>query len=187
MDRTEVTDARMAEASLVAAGGRMTVPLADGITLGETTYVRATLRQLTAGDILEAQEEAERLVYAKDGTLSLVMSPARMGREALRRQVARLEGESGPSKGRSAWRSFRGFPGATSRPSRPAWNYWTRRRPKARRRRKRGGELTQAAETALLLAATAARKAGMPFSAALALPIPRLLTLCHLLWGMQWR
>lgn len=95
MDKSEITDARMAEGVLLGTSGRMTVALADGLTLGGATYDRAVLRQLTAGDILEAQEEAERLVYAKDGTLSLVMSPARMGREALRRQVARLEGEGG--------------------------------------------------------------------------------------------
>lgn len=97
MEKPQITDARMAEGALLGAPGRVTVPLADGLTLGSVTYARAVLRQLTAGDILEAQEEAERLVYAKDGSLSLVMSPARMGREALRRQVARLEGAGGES------------------------------------------------------------------------------------------
>lgn len=95
MDKSEITDARTVEGATVTEAGRVIVPLADGLPLGKVTYTRAILRQLTAGDILEAQEEAERLVYARDGTLSLVMSPARMGREALRRQVARLEGESG--------------------------------------------------------------------------------------------
>lgn len=95
MNRTEITDTRIMEGATVTEAGRVIVPLADVLPLGKVTYTRAILRQLTAGDILEAQEEAERLVYAKDGTLSLVMSPARMGREALRRQVSSLEGESG--------------------------------------------------------------------------------------------
>lgn len=95
MDRTEIMDARIMEGATVTDAGRVSVPLADGLLLGKVTYTRAILRQLTAGDILEAQEEAERLVYARDGTLSLVMSPARMGREALRRQIARLENDCG--------------------------------------------------------------------------------------------
>ena len=93
MDKTTVADARIVEGAILADTGRVNVPLADGLDLGRTRYARAVLRQLNAGDILAAQEEAERLVYARDGALSLVMSPARMGREALRRQ----EGESGES------------------------------------------------------------------------------------------
>ena len=97
MDKTTVADARIVEGAILADTGRVNVPLADGLDLGRTRYARAVLRQLNAGDILAAQEEAERLVYARDGALSLVMSPARMGREALRRRSARLVGESGES------------------------------------------------------------------------------------------
>lgn len=97
MDKNTITDARITEGATLAEAGRAAIPFTDGLELGRVHYTRAVLRQLSAGDILAAQEEAERLVYAKDGTLSLVMSPARMGREALRRQIARLEGESGES------------------------------------------------------------------------------------------
>lgn len=97
MDKPEVANPKIADAATVAEAGRITMPLQDGITIGSVRYTRAILRQLCAGDILEAQEEAERLVYGKDGSLSLVMSPARMGREALRRQVLRLIAENGES------------------------------------------------------------------------------------------
>ncbi len=95
MNNTAVTDARIMEDVTLVETGRVSVSLSDGLDLGQVRYVRAVLRQLNAGDILAAQEEAERLVYAKDGTLSLVMSPARMGREALRRQITKLEAEDG--------------------------------------------------------------------------------------------
>ncbi len=93
----EVAEARITDGATVAEAGRITMPLQDGIIIGSVCYTKAILRQLSAGDILEAQEEAERLVYGKDGSLSLVMSPARMGREALRRQVLRLTSEAGES------------------------------------------------------------------------------------------
>ena len=95
MNNAAVTDARIMEGVTLVEAGRVSVSLTDGLELGRTRYARAVLRPLSAGDILVAQEEAERLVYAKDGTLSLVMSPARMGREALRRQIAKLEAEDG--------------------------------------------------------------------------------------------
>lgn len=95
MDKPEVTDVRPVEGASITDAGRVSIPLPDGLTLGGVTYTRAIVRQLTAGDILEAQEEAERLVYARDGTLSLVLSPARMGREVLRRQIAHLKTEGG--------------------------------------------------------------------------------------------
>lgn len=78
----------------LAEGGRVSVEL-EGVVLGGLRLARAHVRQLSAGDILDAQEEAERLVYAADGGMALVMSPARMARAALRRQVARLAAKEG--------------------------------------------------------------------------------------------
>lgn len=69
------------------------VPLS--LTLGEVEYVRARLRELTAGDILDAQEASEKVVQQRDGSLALVGSPAAMGRELLRRRVACLHGAGG--------------------------------------------------------------------------------------------
>lgn len=83
----------------LAESGRVTVTLQDGLTVSGDTYNVAIVKHLTAGEILDAQEEAERLVYAKDGSMGLVMSPARMAREALRRQVAKLENTNGKHDG----------------------------------------------------------------------------------------
>lgn len=74
----------------LAEGGRVTVNLRDGVTIGNVSFTTAYVCQLKAGDILDAQEEAERLVYTNEGGMALVMSPARMARASLRRQVARL-------------------------------------------------------------------------------------------------
>lgn len=76
---------------LLSEGGRITVHLKDGVTLGGLHLTVAHVRQLSAGDILDAQEEAERLVYTADGGMALVMSPARMARASLRRQVVKLD------------------------------------------------------------------------------------------------
>lgn len=50
---------------------------------------RVELRELTAGDIIEAEEASEKLMMGPNGPV-LVSSPARMGFELLRRQVARV-------------------------------------------------------------------------------------------------
>jgi phage FluMu protein gp41 len=65
------------------------------LTLGGVEFTSAELRELTAGDILNAQESSEKVVQQRDGTLALVGSPARMGREILRRRVACLRGDGG--------------------------------------------------------------------------------------------
>ena len=63
-----------------------TVELKDGLAVGAMTYHTLLLRALTARDLLEAQDAAEKVVTTKDG-LALVASPARLARELLRRQV----------------------------------------------------------------------------------------------------
>lgn len=50
------------------------------------TYHTLFLRPLTARDLLEAQDAAEKVVTTKDG-LALIASPARLSQELLRRQV----------------------------------------------------------------------------------------------------
>jgi phage FluMu protein gp41 len=65
------------------------------LILGKVEYARAELRDLTAGDIMDAQEASEKVVQQRDGALALVGSPARMGRELLRRRIACLYGETG--------------------------------------------------------------------------------------------
>ncbi|KGE77647.1 phage tail assembly protein [Halomonas salina] len=82
------------------AGTRVTVTLAAGLTLGEETHYQVVLREATAGDVLDAQEAAERLVYSptSDGGVEpvLVASPSRVGVEVLRRQIVSVGDMSGP-------------------------------------------------------------------------------------------
>lgn len=62
------------------------VELKDGLAVGGVTYHTLFLRPLTARDLLEAQDAAEKVVTTKDG-LTLIASPARLSQELLRRQV----------------------------------------------------------------------------------------------------
>jgi phage FluMu protein gp41 len=78
----------------VPTDGLERVPLPKGVALGGVTYATAVLRALTFADIMEANEAAEKVVLTKDGA-ALVSSPALIGRETLRRQIARLEGPVG--------------------------------------------------------------------------------------------
>jgi len=74
----------------------VTVPLVDGIKLGGEQVMSVTLRELRAGDMIDAQFEAERLVDTRSGP-QLVASPAAMGLALLRRQIARLGAINGPA------------------------------------------------------------------------------------------
>ena len=85
------------------------VTFADGVTIGTVLYTEAELRELTARDLIDAQEASEKVVRSRDA-VTLVSSPARMGIELLRRQAADgldlfsslHEGESLESRGRDA-------------------------------------------------------------------------------------
>ena len=90
-----ITDPTYQDSATLLAGTMLPIDLKDGLTLGSVTYKIVVLRQLTAGAVQEASEAAERLVATLTGDLALVSSPARMGREMLRRQVARLEDDKG--------------------------------------------------------------------------------------------
>lgn len=77
------------------------VPLVHGLVIGKDTLKDAVLREPTAGDIIEAQEEAEKLVYAveADGgriVPTLVASPTMVGVHVLRRQIVKIGNLSGP-------------------------------------------------------------------------------------------
>jgi phage FluMu protein gp41 len=73
----------------------VTVHLDHGYKQGDTVHREITLRELTAGDIIDAQQEAERLVHTPDGP-ALVSSPTLVGLHTLRRQVSRIGDVSGP-------------------------------------------------------------------------------------------
>lgn len=78
--------------------------LKHGLTLGEGANVKTrkhvTLRAPTAGDVIEAQEESEKLVYAADAAgnvaPTLVTSPTLTGIHVLRRQIVKLDELHGP-------------------------------------------------------------------------------------------
>lgn len=73
----------------------LTITLKDGITLGEDTLTEAVLRSPTAGDVMDAQEESEKLVETLDGP-RLVSSPTLSGAGMLRRQIVRIGNLEGP-------------------------------------------------------------------------------------------
>lgn len=78
---------------------QINVPLTHGLEIGDDVLTDAVLREATAGDIIEAHEEAERLVYAaRDGKLepTLIASPTMVGVHVLRRQIVRIGNVSGP-------------------------------------------------------------------------------------------
>lgn len=75
--------------------------LIHGLTLepGKPPLKSVELRAPTAGDVIDAQEESEKLVYAMvEGSLAptLVTSPSAVGVNVLRRQIVRLGDLHGP-------------------------------------------------------------------------------------------
>lgn len=75
------------------------VTLQKGLTVGEKTYKEAVLRELSAGDIMAAMEESERVVMTPTSNgvePVLLLSNALMGINTLRRQIASLGEIQGP-------------------------------------------------------------------------------------------
>lgn len=73
--------------------------LIHGLALGDKKHKHVELRAPLAGDVMDAQEESEKLVYAMhDGSLApqLVTSPSLVGAHVLRRQIVRLGEIEGP-------------------------------------------------------------------------------------------
>ena len=75
---------------------RIDVTLQKGLKAGDVPQLKAVLKDLTASEIIEAAEESEKAVYAPDGQLTLVHSPARMGVELLCRQIVNIGSINGP-------------------------------------------------------------------------------------------
>lgn len=82
------------------AGTKITVILAHGLKIGEVLSKEVVLREATAGDVLDAQAESERLMMVPNGAGGhepmLVVSPSRVGVEVLRRQIVSIGDVSGP-------------------------------------------------------------------------------------------
>lgn len=62
------------------------VPLTTPLTIGKTDYDELTLVEPTSAHILDAREEAEKVVMTEEGP-ALVASPALVGQHILRRQI----------------------------------------------------------------------------------------------------
>lgn len=71
------------------------VTLQTGLTIGEAVHVAAEIREATAGDLIDACLESERLVETKDGP-QLVQSPTLVGLHTLRRQIVKVGDHPGP-------------------------------------------------------------------------------------------
>lgn len=71
--------------------------LEDGLQLVENVHTKCVVRPLTAGDILDAQTESERLMATPSG-YSLVTSDNLLGFHLARRQIVSLGGITGPLK-----------------------------------------------------------------------------------------
>lgn len=79
----------------------VTLTLTHGLLVGSDTLKDVVLREPTAGDIIEAQEESEKLVYAVETegnriVPTLVASPTMVGVHVLRRQIVKIGNLSGP-------------------------------------------------------------------------------------------
>ncbi|MBJ7537163.1 phage tail assembly protein [Marinomonas transparens] len=76
------------------------VTLQKGLTVGDKQHLNAVLRPLSAGDIIAAMEESERVIMAPNAEgkyePALLLSNALMGVNTLRRQVAMLGDIQGP-------------------------------------------------------------------------------------------
>ena len=68
----------------------MELVLKHGLKYGDELQTAVTLKELTTGDLLEAQLSAEKLVFDGNGNPSLVNSPALFGYELLRRQIGKI-------------------------------------------------------------------------------------------------
>lgn len=74
----------------------MKVMLQTGLMFGEEAQLEVTMRELTTGDLLDAEMAAERLVMTPEGEAVLAKSPALFGYELLRRQIASVGKINGP-------------------------------------------------------------------------------------------
>ncbi|NDV20918.1 hypothetical protein GO013_16020 [Pseudodesulfovibrio sp. JC047] len=72
-----------------------TIPLTTPVTIGKNECHEIVLREATGGDVIEAQEESEKLVMTADGP-QLVASPTLVGMGVLRRQVVKIGDVDGP-------------------------------------------------------------------------------------------
>lgn len=73
----------------------VTVLLNKGLIIGETTHKEAEIREASAGDLIDATSESEKLINTPEG-FQLVASPTMVGLNTLRRQIVRVGDHPGP-------------------------------------------------------------------------------------------
>lgn len=71
------------------------VTLNKGLKIGEVNHILATLREVTAGDLIDATDESEKVVLTPDG-YRLLVSDTLVGLNTLRRQVVIIGDHPGP-------------------------------------------------------------------------------------------
>jgi phage FluMu protein gp41 len=71
------------------------VDLTDGLTIGDKQHTRVELKEYSAGDLMDACDAAEKMVYTEAGPV-LVASPTRMDMELLCRQIVKIGEHDGP-------------------------------------------------------------------------------------------
>jgi phage FluMu protein gp41 len=69
---------------------RIDIALSGDTEIGGKTAVRAVLRELTPGDLIDAGSDAEKCMLGPDGEYHLVVSPTLSGVHLLRRQIVKL-------------------------------------------------------------------------------------------------
>ncbi|EAO1206232.1 hypothetical protein EX075_13790 [Salmonella enterica] len=99
-NNTELTpEAQELENSIIGDLQNGTFSLIDGLPYGtgadKEMQHHVSFRELTAGDMIDAQVASEKVVMTKEGPV-LVSSPAMMGIEILRRQIAKVGCINGP-------------------------------------------------------------------------------------------
>ena len=79
----------------------VTVTLLGGLQIGETTHTEAVLREPSGADLIDALEESEKLVLVPtvdggEAKPNMVLSPALMGLNVMRRQIVSIGSHQGP-------------------------------------------------------------------------------------------
>lgn len=69
--------------------------LIDGLAIGDDVLKNVVMRDATAGDIIEAQEDSEKPVLTPDG-YELMSSPALLAINVMRRQIVSIDDNQGP-------------------------------------------------------------------------------------------
>lgn len=64
--------------------------LENGLKVGDKIHKEVELRELTAGDMLDAEAEIEELVITETGAVTYKTSPTKLAHEILRRSIAKL-------------------------------------------------------------------------------------------------